>query len=183
MLTRKVSGLSLESSSGLGMLWRVSLSASSSFNLFQILSLYWDQTGWQEQFYKCSCPGTAVISTHAYPLSFIILIGSEVKSSYADTDDRPMAVCEFGGLVAVESKNFAFMFDVQLSVVFNFGFWRWAQALIIKHSSSLSTVGFTVGDHKLFSFLRDCLIGRRFRWFLSKLASIYWHNIIFQLLK
>ncbi|XP_068679480.1 GDP-D-glucose phosphorylase 1-like isoform X1 [Montipora capricornis] len=33
------------------------------------------------------------------------VIGSNVKSSYADTDDRPMAVCEFGGFVAVETRD------------------------------------------------------------------------------
>jgi len=31
--------------------------------------------------------------------------GSEVRSSYADSDDRPMAVCEFGGFVAVETRE------------------------------------------------------------------------------
>ena len=28
-----------------------------------------------------------------------------MKSSYAGSDERPMAVCEFGGFVAVESKS------------------------------------------------------------------------------
>ena len=44
----------------------------------------------------------------ALPLYYIISwppIGANVKSSYADSDDRPMAVCEFGGFVAVESEN------------------------------------------------------------------------------
>ncbi|XP_074636986.1 GDP-D-glucose phosphorylase 1-like isoform X1 [Acropora palmata] len=31
--------------------------------------------------------------------------GANVKSSYADSDDRPMAVCEFGGFVAVETRG------------------------------------------------------------------------------
>lgn len=35
----------------------------------------------------------------------IVLTGSEVKSSYAESDERPMAVCELGGFVAVESEN------------------------------------------------------------------------------
>ena len=40
-----------------------------------------------------------------YLFCSLIIIGSEVKSSYAGSDERPMAVCEFGGFVAVESKN------------------------------------------------------------------------------
>ena len=28
-----------------------------------------------------------------------------MKSSYAESDERPMAVCELGGFVAVESEN------------------------------------------------------------------------------
>ena len=32
-----------------------------------------------------------------------LLIGTQVKSSY-DSEERPTAVCEFSGFVAVESK-------------------------------------------------------------------------------
>ena len=70
----------LESSSGHGILWLVSEIVVLAFGSIPL----------------------------ALPLYYIISwppIGANVKSSYADSDDRPMAVCEFGGFVAVESEN------------------------------------------------------------------------------
>ena len=41
-----------------------------------------------------------------------------MKSSYAESDERPMAVCELGGFVAVESENLFYkLLSFQLSVI------------------------------------------------------------------